>query len=88
MSGDAARTDERRRQARALRGALRDAMGRRLQKQLLPVDGQWMDASAVQVVQRRNRRQAWVVLVELLLLFAVLGILSYVLVALTQTLAY
>lgn len=88
MTGDTTRADERRRHARALSTALREAMGRRLQRQLLPIDGQWLDASAVQEVQRRNRRRAWVVLVELLLLFAVLGMLSYVLVALTQALAY
>lgn len=81
-------TEERRREARELSRQLREAMGQRLQRQLLPVDGQWLDAEAAQRLLRRNRRRAWMVLVELLLLFVVIGLLAYAVLMLTQTIAY
>jgi len=80
--------EQRRRQARELSLQLREAMGRRLQQKLLPVDGQWLDAEAAQRLLGRNRRRAWMVLVELLLLFVLIGFLAYAVLMLTQTIAY
>lgn len=80
--------EDRRRQALTLSRQLRERMTLRLQKHLLPVEGQWLDADAVQRLMARNRRQAWVVLVELLLLFAFMGAIAFVITALTNLLAY
>ena len=80
--------DERRRQAQDLSQRLREAMSHRLERKLLPVDGRWVDADQATALHLRNRRRAWTVLVELLLLIALLGLIAFVFVELTRVLAY
>jgi hypothetical protein len=79
---------ERRRQAQDLSQRLRHAMYRRLERQLLPIDGGWLDANEAKALHRRNRRRAWTVAIELLLLIGLLGVLTFVFVELTRALAY
>ena len=79
---------ERRRQAQDLGQRLREAMSRRLARRLLPVDGRWLYPDEAQALHRSNRRRAWEVLVELLLLIGVLGLITFVFVQLTWVMAY
>jgi hypothetical protein len=79
---------ERRRQAQDLSQRLREAMSRRLERRLLPIDGRWLDADEAKALHRRNRRRAWAVLVELLLLIGLLGLITFVFFELTRALAY
>ena len=79
---------ERRRQAQDLSQRLREAMSRRLERRLLPVDGRWLYPDEAKALHRRNRRRAWEVLVELVLLIGLLGLITFVFVQLTRGLAY
>lgn len=71
-----------------LQSALRERMNERLQRQLLPYEGQWLDAPTLAREMRRARREAWVRAAEILLLIALLAGASLFLVGLTNTLAY
>lgn len=79
---------ERRRQTQDLSQRLREAMSRRLERRLLPIDGRWLYADEAKALHRHNRRRAWEVLVELLLLIGLLGLITFVFVQLTRVLAY
>lgn len=76
------------RQITAVMASLRRAMKTRLDSGLLPHDGRWVPLSEVQEEIARERRRAWIHVIELILLYGAGFIASVAIFALLWTLVY